>query len=226
MKPLVAALDAVLFDLDGTLVDTHIDFALMKREMMSLAMATGLPEDAVTGLDILGIARAAAAHVSATDGQAAADAIYSRAMSVLESIELRHAGNTEPVAYAGEAISLIREHGGRIGVVTRNCRKASELSLSIAGIIPEVLICREDCFNHKPHPEPVLLALEQLGAKPGNSIMVGDHIMDVQGGKAAGLATIGFLREDRPRDFFDCVKPDFVAYSLREVMSAIIDCDR
>jgi phosphoglycolate phosphatase len=219
MKPLVARLDSVLFDLDGTLVDTHIDFALMKREMITLATETGLEATEIEGLDILGIAKAAA---KGSENKS----LYSHATSILEEIELRHARDTELVPFALEAIEMLRQNGIRIGIVTRNCRKASELSLGIAGIAPDVLICREDSLNHKPHPEPLLLALQRLEAEPGNSVMVGDHIMDVQSGKAAGLKTIGFLREDRADNFFDAVRPDFVARSLREVMSAIINCDR
>lgn len=219
MKPLLARVQSVLFDLDGTLVDTHIDFALMKREMIALALKTGLEPSEIEGLDILGIAKAAA-------NNDATGLPYARAMSILEEIELRHARDTELVPFAVEAVAVLRDNNIPVGVVTRNCRKASEISLSIAGVIPDVLICREDSLNHKPHPEPILLALKHLNAQPGNSIMVGDHIMDVQGGKAAGLKTIGFLREDRPDDFFDAVGPDFVARSLREVMGAIIDSNR
>lgn len=226
MKPLLAFVHSVLFDLDGTLVDTHIDFALMKREMISLALTTGIEADALDGLDILGIAKTAAAFVSETKGPDHLRPFYSKAMTVLEEIELRHAKATEPIPYALDAVALLRERQIKIGIVTRNCRKASELSLSMTGIAPDVLICREDSQKHKPHPEPILLALSRLNAEPGNSIMVGDHIMDVQGGKAAGLKTIGFLREDRADDFFDAVAPDFVARSLKEVLGAIIHCDR
>lgn len=225
MKPLVACLESVLFDLDGTLVDTHIDFALMKREMTALALSTGIAESELQHLDILGIAETAATYLQKAHGPQERDAFHSHAMRVLERIELRHAHNTQPVPYALEATAALREHGIGVGIVTRNCRPASELSLQIAGIVPDVLICREDSRNHKPHPEPILLALSRLNARPGNSVMVGDHIMDVQGGKAAGLKTIGFLREDRADDFFDEVEPDFVARGLKEIMGAIIHSD-
>lgn len=222
MKPLVVRIDSVLFDLDGTLVDTYIDFALMKREMTERALSLGLRPEDLDGLDILGIAKAAASSASASDNR---EAIYSHAMRILEEIELRHARDTIPVPYAAESISILRERGIGIGIVTRNCRTASELSLQIVGITPDVMICREDSQNHKPHPEPLLIALDKLNAKSGNSIMIGDHIMDVQAGKAAGLKTIGFLREDRPDDFFDAVSPNFIARNLREAMGAIIHSD-
>jgi phosphoglycolate phosphatase-like HAD superfamily hydrolase len=53
--------------------------------------------------------------------------------------------------------------------------------------------------------------------------MVGDHPMDIQSGKAAGLVTIGFLRDHRPDDFFRQVNPDLTVRTLEEVLCAIID---
>jgi len=225
MKPLLSTVDSVLFDLDGTLVETNIDFPLMKREMFRLAVDAGMSADDLAGLDILGVVDSAARFL--TDARKPADAARLReeAMRILEEIELRHAGETREIPFAKELVSRIRERGIPIGIVTRNCRPASELSLRIADIQADVLICREDSDNHKPHPEPVLLALSRLHADPRNSVMVGDHIMDVQCGKAAGTKTIGFLRPDRADDFFDDVAPDFVTRDLREVLDAIIHRD-
>ena len=225
MKPLLSDVDAVLFDLDGTLVETNIDFPLMKREVVALAVESGLPAEEVQGLDILGVLARTVEFLTASGRPSDAGQVRSRGMDILEEIELRHASDTQEIAFAKELVDHLRGCGIGIGIVTRNCRRASEISLSITGICADVVICREDSNNHKPHPEPILLALSTLHADPRNSIMVGDHIMDVQAGKAAGMKTIGFLREDRPRDFFDEVAPGLVACDLREVLDAIIGRD-
>lgn len=224
MKLLLSNVESVLFDLDGTLVETNIDFGLMKREMLRLATDAGLAAEDVQGLDILGVVDSAVQFLKEQGKSTGAEQLRAEAMSILEEIELRHANETQEIPFAKELVSRLRKHGIGIGIVTRNCRAASELSLGIANIHADVLICREDSTNHKPHPEPVLLALAQLNANPRNSVMVGDHIMDVQGGKAAGTKTIGFLRPDRADDFFDPVAPDLVTRDLKEVLSAIIDC--
>lgn len=226
MKPLLASVNSVLFDLDGTLAETHIDFPLMKREMIALATEAGLDAAAVSTRDILGVVAAATEVLREQNRNEEAERLYARAMKVLRDIEMQHASETEVVPFAPELLRELRSRRIPVGIVTRNCREASEHSLAVCNISPDVLICREDSNNHKPHPEPILLALAKLNAAAGNSIMVGDHIMDVQGGKAAGLKTIGFLREDRPKDFFDAVSPDYVARSLEEVLIAIIGCDR
>jgi HAD superfamily hydrolase (TIGR01509 family) len=224
MKPLLSNVESVLFDLDGTLVETNIDFPLMKREMMRLAVDAGISAEDIQGLDILGVTDSAVRFLKDQGKSQDARRLRSEAMRILEEIEFRHANETQEIPFARELVSHFRDCGIAIGIVTRNCRPASELSLRIADIQADVLICREDSANHKPHPEPVLLALARLNADPRNSVMVGDHIMDVQGGKAAGTKTIGFLRPTRADDFFDSVAPDFVTRDLREVLCAIIDC--
>ena len=225
MKPLLTEVDAVLFDLDGTLVETNIDFPLMKREMVALAVEAGMSPLDVQSLDILGIVRAAVDFVSDARGNAEAMRLRGKAMRILEDIEMRHAGKTTEIPFARELVEMLRARGVRLGIVTRNCRAACELSLRITGIRIEALICREDANSHKPHPEPVLLALERLNARAGNSIMIGDHTMDICSAKSAGTKTIGFLRPGRTDDFFDAVAPDLVARDLREVLDAIIDSD-
>lgn len=223
MKPLLSNLGSVLFDLDGTLVETNIDFALMRREMIRLAVEVGLSEIDIQGLDILGIVDAAASALA--DDPQKSRQIRDDAMRILEEIELRHAHETRQIPFAREIVSHLKQRGIPVGIVTRNCRAASVISLQIAQIETDIMICREDSIRHKPHPEPVFLALSQLNAEAKSSVMVGDHIMDIKSGKAAGTRTIGFLRPDRPGDLFDEARPDFIAYNLREALDAIIGCD-
>lgn len=215
--------EAVLFDLDGTLVDTNIDFPLMRSQMLALAREHGVNETDLAGMDILGIIDHAVEALVASGIEESARNLRKRAMAILEEIELRHAAATQRVPHANDLLAKLKSKNVPVGIVTRNCRRASRMSLDIVGIQPDALVCREDSKRHKPHPEPVLLALKQLGAQSERAVMVGDHLMDIQSGKAAGIKTIGFLRENRPDDFFGPVAPDVVVRSLSEVMDAIID---
>lgn len=226
MKPLLSAVDAVLFDLDGTLVDTNIDFSLMKRRMLELADECGMDTGPLAGLDILAVIGSAVDFLRSRGQHQSGAELYARAMRILEDIELDHARNTKEIPFARELVAYLKSQDIATGIVTRNCRNASRMSLELAGITTDVLICREDCERHKPHPDPVLMAVEVLSVRQEHSIMVGDHMMDIASGKAAGLKTIGFLRDYRPEGFFDDVAPDRVARDLREVLGAIIDSDR
>ncbi|MCE5322897.1 HAD-IA family hydrolase [bacterium] len=221
MKPLLTAVDAALFDLDGTLVETNIDFPLMKRKMIELASECGVDTSELMTLDILGVVDSACAVL---DNQC--ESFRMRAMAILEEIEVGHAQKANEIPFAREMVGSLRKHDIKVGIVTRNCRRASESSLGIVGIQPDILICREDTTHHKPHPDPINAALSALDARASASVMVGDHTMDVACGKAAGVKTIGFLRDDRPFDFFSKVAPDYVADNLMEVLGAIIDYNR
>jgi len=225
MTPLLDPVDAVLFDLDGTLVETNIDFPLMKREMLALSARYGLDTAGLVGLDILAIVDAAAGMLRSAGRHEDAHDLWIIAMQRLEEIEMRHARETRSIPFARELVLRLKERGIRVGIVTRNCRRASETSLEMTGIRPDVLVCREDTQRHKPHPEPLRTALNALGARPEASVMVGDHLMDIQSGRAAGMRTIGFLRGTRPPDFFDGVRPDLVVRDLAEALRAIVDCD-
>lgn len=225
MKPLLPRVDAVLFDLDGTLVETNIDFPRMRREMTDLAVEAGLERSEVEGLDILAIVDRAADHLIEHDRAHDAGALRERAMSILRDMEVHHARDAAEIPFAKELLTQLRGRGIGVGIVTRNCREASLMALEAAGIDHNVLICREDTQRRKPHPDPLHAALQALNARPEASIMVGDHLMDVQSGKAAGLVTIAFLRDTRPDDFFHEVGPDLTVRSLEEVLHAIVGCD-
>jgi phosphoglycolate phosphatase len=226
MIPLLTEVDAALFDLDGTLVETNIDFPLMKRKMLELAADSGVDTSGLALLDILAVVEGTVDRLIENGRTIDARTMRERAMVILEEIEIGHAQSSSEIPFAKDVVTRLRSCGVKVGIVTRNCRKASESSLSIIGITPDVLVSREDAIHHKPHPDPIHVALEALGARPQASVMVGDHIMDIASGKAAGVKTIGFLRSDRPRDFFSRIEPDYVACSLMEVLGAIIHCDR
>lgn len=218
-------IDAVLFDLDGTLVETNIDFPFMKQQITSIAVDAGINLNELTNLDILQIVERSKCLIESTSGIKEALTLESKMLKILEDIEVKHAQNTQKIPFANEIINLLKNNNIKTGIVTRNCKAASKLSLDITGIDIDVLVSREDCKNHKPHPDQVLLALKMLNAKAHNSIMIGDYLYDIMGGKAAGMKTIGFLRENRPENFFDELSPDLVVKSLKEAMDAIINCD-
>ncbi len=205
---------AVLFDMDGTLVETEIDFALMKREMLSLGERHGIPASELQGLDILAVVDAVVARLEPDE----ASRTRQEAFEILEQIELAEIDAVHIIPGALEVLRALRDAGIKIGIVTRNCRNAVELSLEHTGVFYDVLLTRDDVRNTKPHPDHLLQALDVLGVGPDEALMVGDHWMDIQAGRAAGTRSIGFLRPDRPEGFFDVCAPDLVIRDLRELV--------
>lgn len=214
-------MQAVLFDLDGTLVETNIDFSLMKREMIALAGNYGIPVSELHDLDILGIVDYIVDRLNERSLNADARAAHRAAFEKLEQIELVHSADAKIIAGAAAVLRTIGCTTMKVGIVTRNCRNAVRLSLERTGITADVLVTRDDVANTKPHPDHIMRALEALSVQSANAVTIGDHIMDIRGGKAAGTRTIGFLRPSRPDDFFDDEHPDLVIRNLEELLPYI-----
>lgn len=213
---------AALFDLDGTLVETNIDFGLMKREMLALGEKYGIPASETQNLDILSIVDFIVARLMESSRVDEAEQAKQEAFEKLEQIELAHCRDARPVSGAVALLDALREARIKIAIITRSCGSAARLSTARSGISWDVLLTRDDVSSAKPHPEHLLRALDMLGVRPEEAIMVGDHWMDVQGGRAAGTRTVGFLSATAdPDDFFDQVKPDLVIRGLAELISYV-----
>ena len=208
---------AVLFDMDGTLVETDIDFPLMKREMLALGERHGIPTSELQGLDILAVVNAVVSRLPEDEGVR----VRREAFDALERIELARKDAASVIPGALDLLCALRDCGIRIGIVTRNCRAAVEASLDLTGVFYDVLLTRDDVVNTKPHPDHLLRALEMIDVRPHEALMVGDHWMDIQAGRAAGTRTIGLLRPDRPENFFDVCPPDLIIRNLGELLPCV-----
>lgn len=226
MKTVLSGIQAVLFDLDGTLVDTNIDFPGMREGALSLAESYGLSKEDLANRDILEIIEEARSRLADAGRVGEACDFSADAETLLEEIELRHAQSGEMVDGAGELLSALHDAGIKVGIVTRNCRSATELALKRAGLTCDVVVTREDVERTKPDPSHLLAALALLRAAPEKSLMVGDYTIDVEAGKAAGMRTVGVLRPNRPPDFFDALAPDAVITSLRDMLDALVNLHR
>jgi HAD superfamily hydrolase (TIGR01509 family) len=221
MKELFEGVRAVLFDMDGTLVETNIDFPLMRREMLALGVKYDIASDELAGLDILAAVEIIESRLRERMREGEAVRARTEAFERLEAIELVHAEDARAIEGAHEVLQALRDAAIKTAIVTRNCRAAVEIALEITGISADALLTRDDVVQAKPHPEHLCAALDMLETAPTHAVTVGDHWMDVQGGKAAGTRTIGFLRSDRPDDFFDREPPDLVIRGLAELLDPI-----
>lgn len=202
----------MLFDLDGTLVNSHIDFARMRREMLALAQAVGCDCARLEQADILQIRDAYCA-------QASDPAIAHRqAEARLVAIEREAMERSIEVEGARTVLSVLRGSSVGVGIVTRNCREIAMGSLQQHGLTYDVLVAREDTLRVKPDPEPLRRALAALGVPAAAAVMVGDGRMDIEAGLAGGLRTVGYLAPDRSADSFAGLSPDLVIGRLADLI--------
>jgi pyrophosphatase PpaX len=171
----------VLFDLDGTLIDSGPMIVASMRHAAATVLGRDVPEDvllaAVGGPGLL-------AQMHALDP---------------ELVEAYRAHN-EPLHDELEAfwevvevLPRLRAEGRRLGVVTAKRRATVQLAFDhLPGLEQrfDVVVASEDTERHKPDPAPLLLALERLGARPGEAAYVGDSPFDVRAAKAAGIFAV------------------------------------
>src|SRR5690348_45441 len=180
----VARFPVVLFDLDGTVVDSGaIILASMRhatREVLGLDY-----EDAELLQAVGGPGLEAQMAVFAPD-------------RVDELVRVYRAHNEplhdELVACAGMEDVLVRLHeeGRRLGVVTAKRRSTVELAFARVPLshLFETIVGGDETTRHKPDPEPLLLAAERMGADPKDCAYVGDSPFDIRAAKAAGMFAV------------------------------------
>lgn len=195
-------LKAVLFDLDGTLLDTAPDFIAVTQAMRA---ARGLPpadEDAVRAVVSDG-ARAMVATAFAIDPDS--DAFEPLRQDFLERYLDHCAVYSRPYAGIEELLASLEQARLPWGVVTNKPVRFAEPLMRALNLHERsaVLICPDHVARSKPDPEPLHLACSQLNIQPGEVLYVGDHVRDIEAGRAAGMRTCavryGYIHpEDNP----------------------------
>ena len=183
----------------------------MRRAVLALVAEAGLEPETYGHLDILAILTAVEAQVPDRAG------FREAAEAALVQIELAACEGAVEAVGARETLAWLLDRGVRVGIVTRNSPQAVQRVLQDFPLPHEVLLTRADTPRVKPDPVHLQRALERLEVPPSAAVMVGDHLMDVQGGKAAGMRALGILTEERPPDYFTAAAPDGVIRHLPEL---------
>ena len=178
----------IIFDLDGTLVDSRLDFDAMRREM-------GLPQ----GMPILeGLAQAPAGHER------------DRMTAIMRAHEFKGADEAVPFEGVLDFLGHIRERGILAAVLTRNSREAAERTLRRWNMTFSQLIAREDA-PPKPDPAGPRLIAQRWGLPSHQIIVIGDYLFDLQAGQRAGMRSVLFAPEELPEyaSVADVILKDF-----------------
>jgi N-acetyl-D-muramate 6-phosphate phosphatase len=195
------AWQAVLFDLDGTLVDSAPDLGEAantlreRRHMAPLPLAVYRP---LTGTGARGMVGAALGVHLGQDGFEALRDEYLDVYAARMTRLTRVFDAIEPVLAALDARQV------PWGIVTNKHTRFAEPVVAAAGLATRsrVLICGDTTARAKPHPDPLLEAARRLGVDPTRCLYVGDDLRDVQAGHAAGMVTVaagwGYLGEGEP----------------------------
>ncbi len=188
-------LAAVLFDLDGTLLDTAADIALALNRTMAEYGCKPLAEDEVRrmigrGPPIL-IERAAASQGRILGAPAQAE-MLERFFHFYGRLEESDEDSARPYAGAAESLRALHDAGLRTAVVTNKQHRFAAALLRRLGLGAwvDVVVGGDTCVRRKPDPQPLFFACESLQVRPSEALMIGDSVNDVQAARAAGIPVV------------------------------------
>ena len=202
----------VFFDLDGTLIDSAAMILASFRHATRTVLRCEIPDQELL------------AAVGGPGLRAQMEALAPDRVDELVEVYSEHNVGLHPGLQACDGVldllATLRDEGRRLGVVTAKRRATLALAFEV---LPElgqfdVTIAAEDTERHKPHPQPLLTALERLDEEPANAAYVGDSPFDVQASKAAGMGAIAVTwGAIHPRERLEREQPDAVVHTCREL---------
>ncbi|MDY0405118.1 pyrophosphatase PpaX [Virgibacillus sp. 179-BFC.A HS] len=204
-------INTVLFDLDGTLIDTnelinqsflftfgHYGYHFTKEELKPF-----------NGPPLLDTFRAI-------------DAAKAEEMMALYRKHNLHFHDAYVTAFPGvrKTITQLKKAGIKVAIVSTKARDSVKKGLQIAGLenLFDVLVTLDEVTHAKPHPEPIQKALALLDSSPAHALMVGDNSHDIEGGKNAGVATAGVAWSNKGEAFLQTFKPTYMLQSMEDLL--------
>lgn len=208
------AISVVLFDLDGTLVDS---VALILKSFHYSLNQMGLHAEDEEILSTVGLPlREVCFDLAGERGEE----MFKCYVDYQEAI---HDLNVKEYAGATDLLEHLKERGCGRGIVTSKRRDFAKRGLAITGLdkYMEVIVAFEDTVAHKPEPEPVQKALAALGAGPEKTLYVGDSPYDIRCGKNAGVYTAAVTWGVSTEEQLLKEQPHMIAHDWQELKDFI-----
>jgi phosphoglycolate phosphatase len=227
---------ALIFDFDGTLAVLNIDFYFMKDRVFELIDRFGVDGGLIKErylLEIIdevysilldrNVPRPAPGGMAGEFQKGSPDSarFYQEAHRVLHEVEMRAAEKGKLLPGAKRTLKSLREKGMRLGIVTRNCEEAVRKIFPGIDDFCDVFVSRDSVKRVKPHPDHLTHVIHALDVSPEETLMVGDHIIDIQAGKRAGMKTIGVLTGRTKKEEFEQAGADYVFKDVSEVEAIV-----
>lgn len=206
----------VLFDLDGTVVDSGgIILASMRHATREVLGREYSDEELMKTVGGPGLE----AQMVAIDPDRAVELVdVYRAHNIPLHDELEACIGMEDV------LARLHDEGRRLGVVTAKRRDTAELAFATVplGHLFEVIVGGDETERHKPDPEPLLLGASRLGADPAQTAYVGDSPFDVLAAKAAGMYAVAVTwGRIHDRSKLETAEPDVIVDTAEELLAVL-----
>lgn len=209
---------AVLFDLDGTLVDTFESIVISFNEALKVLNAGPAKRDFLIksiGTPHEVTIKKIVPNASAEQIDMATDVFRKTRAEVTDK-------HTKILPEVPELLKNLKARNIKTGIVTTTARPMTEHILKVANLsnFIDIIVTRDDVKNLKPHPEPVIKAIQKLSLNKTQCIMVGDHPNDIIAAKSAGV-TVAAIPNVYKRIILEKYGPDYIFDSILAVKNII-----
>lgn len=187
-------IEAVVFDLDGTLVHSTIDYGKMGRDVLEVLRTHGVEVDPSQRRIWQIIQRSGELLEEMGYGPPEREEIMRDITGVLNSVEMENVDEVSPVEGAKETLERLKAIGLKIGIATRSCNAFAREALQRTGLegLVDMLLARDETPHPKPDPRHLFQVIEGLQVPLEKVIYVGDTTTDLRTARGAGVTFIGF----------------------------------
>lgn len=194
---------AILFDLDGTLVDS---LPLIVRTYRQVFAEMNIPWGNDDVVKLIGLPLKEIGRHFAGEREPQFEEIYQHFYHRDHDLYTRLFPGTL------EMLEQLKKRGIRLGIVTSKGKPGTARTVSFTGLdcFMDIVVTAHDVLKHKPDPEPLFKALDFMGAKIARSMYVGDSRFDILTGQNAGVRTLGVTWGLGSREELERLKPDGV----------------
>ncbi len=219
-------LSAILFDLDGTIVNTdpiHYQAWQQKLAHYGIEIDEAFYKSRISGRLNPEIVKDILPQLSSADGEKFADE--------KEALFRELAPNLKPLNGLAELIAWTETHQLKRALVTNAPRLNAEFMLEVLGIKEafQTIILAEDCIAGKPDPAPYQVALSNLGIQAQEAIALEDSPSGIRAAVAAGVRTIGIASTHDPKILLEVgafiAIPDFTNLQLWTLLNSMSEQD-
>ena len=207
---------AIVMDMDGTITRFNLDFmAARRRVLQDLEKLNLRTPDMTEQISIYLTIKRLRDNVDKDTYIGVRKKFY----TYLQEMEVKAAQDATLYPGALETLNKLRALHLKIGLVTNNGRTGTEMTLQRLKLNDffDTVITRDDCEEMKPDAEPVRKVLERMDARPEESVLVGDGLMDIMAAKAAGLFSIAVATGPFSGKILLQAEPDYVLTSINDL---------